>query len=170
MEPKKHECSAEMRGDARRVLDALVIALAPVGFRVERRSAGEVELAGMTALGSHHAPLVGASRIVAHASDRRLVVRAELGGVEQIRRFLTLFPLLLGVTFGVIFGGVFPLAFREKLAERGWIFLAPMLMLVVVLFLIAFVFGRLATRKFEARTRAALDALTISVASIGADS
>jgi hypothetical protein len=170
LEPKKHECSAEMRGDERRVLDALVIALAPVGFRVERRSAGELELTGLPPLmGSHHVALVGASRIVARASDRRLVLEAELGGVEQIRRFLTLLPLSMGVMSGIVFGGVFPLVFRERLAERGWIFLAPIFGMVVVLFLIAFVFGRIATKKFEARTRAALDALTVSVASIGAD-
>src|SRR5258706_12063074 len=115
MEPKKHECSAEMRGDGGRVLDALVIALAPVGFRVERRSAGEVELTGLTPMmGSHHVALVGASRIVARASDRRLVLEAELGGVEQIRRFLTLFPLSLGVMLGIVFGGVVPLVFRER--------------------------------------------------------
>jgi VIT1/CCC1 family predicted Fe2+/Mn2+ transporter len=169
MEVKTHESSAEMRGDERRVLDALVIALASVGFRVERRAAGEVEFVGLTALGAHHIALVGASRIVARASNRRLVLEAELGGVEQMRRFLTVFPLWLGVMFGTIFGVLLPTVFRQKFEERGWILLAPVLLMVVVLFLIGLVFGRLAMKKFEARTRAALDALTISVASIGAD-
>jgi hypothetical protein len=169
MEPKTHDCSAEMCGDGRRVLDALVIALAPVGFRVERRTPSEVEFVGMTAIGSHHVPLFGASRIVARAENRRLVLEAELGGVEQIRRFLRYFPLSMGVLFLTIFGGVCPLVFHERFAERGWILLAPMLGMVVVLFLIALVVVPVATRKIEARTRAALDALTISVATIGAD-
>ncbi len=169
MEPKNHETSAEMRGDGRRVLDALVIALAPVGFRVERRTASEVEFSGMPPLGSHHVPLVGASRIVARAENRRLVLKAELGGVEQIRRFLLLFPLSMGVMLGIVFGGILPLVLRQRFAERGWIFLAPIFAMVVVLSLIALVVSQFATRKFEARTRAALDALTISVASIGAD-
>jgi len=169
MEPKNHETSAEMRGDGRRVLDALVIALAPVGFRVERRTASEVEFSGMPPLGSHHVPLVGASRILARAENRRLVLKAELGGVEQIRRFLHRLPLLMGVMLGIVFGGIFPLVFRQRFSERGWYLLAPMLGMVLVFFLIALVVGPIATRKFEARTRVALDALTISVASIGAD-
>ena len=156
-----------MRGDGHRVLDALVIALAPVGFRVERRTESEVELSGMPPIGSHHVPLVGASRIVARAESRRLVLDAELGGVEKIRRFLRVLPLWLGVGFGVVFGGICPIVFHQRFSERGWILLAPMLGMVLVLFLIALVFGPLATRKFEARTRAALDALAISVASIG---
>jgi hypothetical protein len=158
-----------MRGDERRVLDALVIALASVGFRVERRAAGEVEFVGLTALGAHHIALVGASRIVARASDRRLVLEAELGGVEQLRRFMSLLPLTMGVGLAIVVGAVVPIVFRQKIEERGWILLAPMFGMVFMLFLIALVFGPIAARKFEARTRAALDALTISVASVGAD-
>jgi len=70
---------------------------------------------------------------------------------------------------GIVFGGILPLVLRQRFAERGWIFLAPIFAMVVVLSLIALVVSQFATRKFEARTRAALDALTISVASIGAD-
>jgi hypothetical protein len=169
MEPKRHECSAEMRGDRRRVLDALVIALSSSGFRVDRRSANDVELAGPARFGSQRNPIVGASRIVARASDRRLVVEAELGGVERMHRFLFLLPLQMSVVFGIVFGGVVPLVFRERFAQRGWILLAPMLGMVVVLFLIALVVGPFATRKFESMTKEALDALATSVATIGAD-
>ena len=169
MAPRTHETSAEMRGDGRRVLDALVIALSSNGFHVDRRSESEVELTGPARFASYHNPMLGASRVVARVSDRRLAVRAELGGLEQIRRLLLHLPLSMGGLFGIIFGVAVPLFFRERFAERGWILLAPMLGLVVALFLIALVVGPIAMRKFESMTRSSLDALTISVATIGAD-
>lgn len=169
MNTKTCECSADMRGDVRRVLDALVTALASNGFRVERRTAGEVELIGPKSFGSHHNPFVGASRIVARSSGRRLVLSAELGGIEWLRRFLLIFPLSLGAFFAIVFGVVFPLVHRDKLGELGWRALLPIAPVLGIFLFVGFVVRPLAVRKFESKTRAALDALTTSVASIGAD-
>jgi hypothetical protein len=169
MEPKQHECSAEMRGDAGRVLDALVIALAASGFRVERRTASEVELTGLASFSSHRSALFGVTRIVARASNRRLAITAELGGVERMRRFLLLIPLSLGGVFAILFGVVFPIVFREKRGELGWRVLLPVVPIFVVFLFIGFVVLPLVSRQVEARTRAALDALATSLASIGAD-
>ena len=169
MEPRKHESSAEMRGDGRLVLDALVTALASSGFRVERRTASEVELAGPKLHGHQHTPIVGASRIVARASSRRLQLSAELGGVDSIHRLLLVLPLSMGAFFVVVLGVLFGVVFHDKRDASGRPVLLSIVPIVGIMLLVGFVIRPLAVKKLETRTKAALDALTISVASIGAD-
>jgi hypothetical protein len=166
MEPKKHECSAEMRGDGRRVLDALVIALSSSGFRVDRRSESEVELTAPARFGSHYHPIVGASRIVAKASQRRLAITAELGGVDRMRRFLLLFPGIMCLVLVVVLGIVFSVTFGT---DHWRVICMPLGAILVIQVVTWSIVGPLASRKFESKTRAALDALATSVATIGAD-
>ena len=166
MEPKRHESSAEMRGDPRRVLDALVIALSSNGFRVDRRTDSEVELTGPARLGMHHQALAGASRIVAKAAQRRLALTAELGGVERLRRFLLILPVGICVVLVISLGGVFAFTFDRS----QWKFIATLLGSILGIELLTFlIVGPLVTRKFESKTREALDALATSVATVGAD-
>lgn len=155
-----------MRGDGRRVLDALVIALAPHGFRVERRTESEVELSGPAHIGSSHQALGGASRIVARASSRRLAITAELGGVARMRRFLLVFPVTMCGGLAVVLGTVFAFTFDAS----QWKFVGSLLGTIVGIQSVAWlIVGPLVTRKFESKTRAALDALATSVATVGAD-
>ncbi len=169
MEPRTYETSADMRGDPGRVLDALVIALAGSGFRVERRAPSEVVLAGPSPIGTHRNMLIGASRILARASARRLVITAELGGIERVRRFMLLIPLWICLSLAAVLGVVLPLVASQRPGERGWIVFAPMIPFVCIFLVVGLVVRPVATRMMELRTKQALDALAISVGTIGAD-
>ncbi len=164
MAVQTHEASAEMRGDPRAVLDALVIALASSGFRVERRTDTEVELTGPAGFGSQHQAVVGASRIVAKAAHRRLVLTAELGQVARLRRFLTFFPPAMCVALFGVLGIVFAFTFDAAKWKFVGGLLGAILGIQVVTWLIL---GPLIARKFESKAKAAIDALATSVATIG---
>lgn len=160
-EPMKHATATPFEGDAARAFDAAVLLLTNLGFRVVARSDSSLELVGPGMNSSREAALVGASRIEFRHGRGELTVEAELGGVRQMARFVSLFPLGLCLFLAVLLTAVFhlagfpPWAATIVLTVTGlnaivWFFLAPIM-----------------ARSMRTRTCRALDALVGNVASMG---
>lgn len=92
--------STNLSGDTQLALDFAANVLATHGFTIERREPGRMEFIGPGMNSTRQNPLLGASRIMLEAQSDRLSITAELGGVESMRRFMLVFPLVLGLGLG----------------------------------------------------------------------
>jgi len=102
----EYEVTAKGSQTDERILANAITTLMHHGFRLERRTDNEAELTGPGLTSTKQDPLLGASRVRLQSRDCRLRVNAELGGVQTMRRFLIWFPLILGLTLGLVFSVV----------------------------------------------------------------
>jgi hypothetical protein len=90
-------------------LHSAVTTLTHQGFRIVRRDASSATLTGPGLNSTRQNPLLGATEVNIRIANAALHLDAELGGVDFMRRFVTWFPLLLGLGLGLLFvvvGGV----------------------------------------------------------------
>lgn len=146
----EHNTSAPLAGDPARAMELALTVLTPVGFRVTERRPHELVLLGLGWNSTSASPLTGASQIRLVFEGRKVSLRAELGGLRTMGLFVTLFPLGLAATLGV----VFLLAFGMRIVA-----LAP-----VGPGLIWIVLGPFITQWYGKRVRWALDALVENIA------
>jgi hypothetical protein len=109
MNHRDYEVVAKGSQSSERTLSNAINALTYHGFRIESRTDREAELTGPGLNSTRQNPLLGASRVRLQVKNGSLQVNAELGGVQTMRRFLTWFPLILGMALGSVFsvvGGV----------------------------------------------------------------
>ena len=146
--------------DGERAVRTSLIVLAAAGLRVVGRTASSAELVAPPAVGSLRHPLLGASRLRLSFQEGRLSVAAELGGAAYLSRLVHVFPLGLILVLGLSLGVVFSLAFDgEQAADARTATLAALLAQVVVWAVV----GPLLARRFESRTRKALDIFVANV-------
>ena len=160
----QYAASLPFRGDAEKAFCLAESALTALGFRLDARTPARLELLGPGMNSSRESPLVGASRIELRSGEGKLSVEAELGGVVRVSRFVTLFPICLVLSLGIVFSTVFGLANGAGLWMGGvvgavgvnavvWIFLGPLM-----------------ARKFRSRTERALDTLLANMVAVGDNS
>lgn len=132
-------------------------ALTGIGFRITERTAGSLEMVGPGMNSSRESALVGASRI--HIRDGRgeIAVEADLGGVERMSRFVTLFPLGLCLTMFILFGAL-------SGPENSIVTVAAATGGIALLWLLL---GPLMARWIRARTCRGLDALLANMVAVG---
>lgn len=140
-------------GDERGAIDLALSALTSLGFRVTDRASGYLELQGPGMNSTSQSPLVGASRIDLRAGGGELSLRAELGGVRKMARFVVWFPLGLCALVAAALGAVFWSFGDERAALPG---IALAVGANVVLWL---VLGPWMARWIHRRTARSLDAL-----------
>jgi hypothetical protein len=157
----KYAASLPFRGDTGKAFGLAESALTAIGFRLTERTAGSVELVGPGMNNSRESALVGASRIRIVGGSGELAVEADLGGVERMARFVTLFPpglcLALGVLLSVVFSAihgpgawVIAVAAATAGAALPWLLLGPWM-----------------ARRIRARTCRGLDALLANMVVVG---
>jgi hypothetical protein len=105
--------------------------------------------------------LLGASRIRVTRGARDLSIQAELGGVQRMARFITLFPVGLSLGLGVLFFAMFSFISNH----RGWV--VPVAVVVGANALLWLILGPFLARQLYARTCSGLDALLHNMASVG---
>lgn len=112
---------------AETVLEQVLTVLATHGFHLQRRDHHSAILSGPGLRSTRQSPLLGASTIDVEIQGQNLVLDAQLGGVASMQRFLTWFPLLLGLGLALLFGVVGGLVMGQKFGvgfgvpwAQGW--------------------------------------------------
>jgi hypothetical protein len=160
-----YDTSIALGDDGGRALETSMLVLAAAGFRLAGKTASSAELTAPPSAGSLRNPLLGASRLRLSMQEGRLSVAAELGGAAYLSRLVHVLPLGLMAVLGLSLGIVFSLAFDgEQAADARTATLAALLGQVVVWAVV----GPLLARRFEARTRKALDTFVANVRLIAA--
>lgn len=163
--------SKRVSGSPESALQFALTTLTNQGFKIVRQDYHAVTLTGPGLQSTSQNPLLGASEIALRLEDRTLHLDAELGGVESMRRFITRFPLMLGLGMGVAFGVaatvVMGLQFGFRFGAPGapgwkWLLVAtcmPLLPVMPWIFL-----GPKMVRKIRQRTQDALETLVNNAA------
>ena len=119
--------SAEIQNSTDEAIQSAIVTLTNNGFAITHRDADSAELIGPGMNSTRQNPILGASKITLTTHDHSIKAEAELGGVDTMRRFLTWFPLLLGLGLGLffcfggglLFGQQFGIGFGVPWA-KGW--------------------------------------------------
>jgi hypothetical protein len=158
--PYNYHSSMPFRGEAEKALGLAESALTALGFRITEHTPASIELVGPSMNSTRQSPLVGASRVRIMNRQGELAVEAELGGVERMSRFVTLFPLGLGLVLGLVMWIVF-----SALGRAG----AGIMPAIIPLIATApwLVIGPLMARSIRARTGRALDVLVANMVVVG---
>jgi hypothetical protein len=160
----RYESTAPLKGNSVRALDAAAIVLTSAGFKLVRKTTSVAELTAVPDDRFHQNPLVGASRVTLTTAGGRLSAVAELGGVARLVRLLRIFPTVAILAAGIAMGLVVLFVWRDRRpivwAVPGVFVGADLVFLLVIVPLVA--------RRFESRTRSALDTL-VSNAALMAD-
>jgi hypothetical protein len=157
----QYTAAMPFRGDAGKAFALAVSALTSIGFRLTDRTAASLEMLGPGMNSSRQSPLVGASRVRVEAASGELRLDADLGGVQRMSRFVTLFPPALWLSLGVVFVVLFSVSF----GLGAWII--PVVAIPAGLALLWLVLGPLLTRGIRARTCRALDTLLANMVATG---
>lgn len=164
-------------GDVETAFETASRVLMANGFAVTEQRDRLMEFTGPGMRSTKQNPILGASRIVMEADYDSLHLDAELGGVDQMRRFLTYFPqamsagfvLFFGVVMGFVFGQVFGMGFGVPFAQgwRWFLFVVPLATAGLAPWP---VLAPLMVRGIRERTVAALDTLLNNMAAAGSRS
>jgi len=148
------------QGQFRDALTLAIGALTTLGFRVAARDEQAIEFMGPGLNSTRQNALLGATRIRLEASGGQLAVRAELGGIRWLRRFLLLFPSMLclgiGVMLIVVFSFVKPAALQKLEAALAVIVGSHMVVRMIV--------GPVIAQRFETKCQRSLDTLIANLA------
>ncbi|MEM8671062.1 MAG: hypothetical protein AAGG48_26285 [Planctomycetota bacterium] len=164
--------SVTFEGDPGKVLSAASQILMPQGFTVTQQQEHRLEFDGPGMNSSRQDPIRGASEITVEAAHGRVTVCAEYGGVESMRRFVTRFPLLLGLGIGAINGVILFVVmvichFSGVPLQRHWpiVWLTPLFVVGIPLLAVSpwFFLGPALARKLQEKTTQALDSLLSNV-------
>lgn len=155
----RYSTSATSSKPMQSVLQSALVLLTTSGFEIVDRRENRVDLVGPGLHSSRQNPILGASRIQLRIVDRELMLEAELGGVESMRRFLMIFPFALGLGLGLAFAflgavGIMPplgVGFGAEWVLRIGMGILPVLPWLVISPLIA--------NAIKSRTQRALDVL-----------
>lgn len=148
----QHEEFVNFSGSEERAISTALGTLLPLGFQVESQGSAHLFVTNNRYRSAQDSPLLGISRAEFNFSRFTLNVKAELGGVEKIRRFL-LFVLLGSCVFdAVLFTALW--FFIEDLHIKTWLLVFPLVILLPWVFI-----GPYMSRWLKNRTVDALKAL-----------
>jgi hypothetical protein len=112
------------RSDA---LQTAITTLTNNGFAITHRDAASASLTGPGLYSTKQNPILGATKVLLSVHNKSLNAEAELGGVDAMQRFLTRFPLLLGLGLGTVLGVVGGYLFGQQFGvgfgvpwAQGW--------------------------------------------------
>src|SRR5688500_4455846 len=115
----RYAASLPFAADPSRALSLADSALTSVAFRITHRTPTSAEYLGPGMTGSRQSPLLGASRSLISISSGQLSLEADLGGVQRLARFVTIFPIALPLVLGVILTLTFRLIFGPRFGAAG---------------------------------------------------
>jgi hypothetical protein len=148
-------------GRASKALEVARSTFLPQGFQLVASSDTELRVAGPGMNSTRGDPLKGISEASIIARSSAIEIKATLGGVEKMKKFLIFFPLGMALLFLIVFG---ILALTQPVLRRPWFFLIPILALSPWLFL-----APLMSRMIWRRTTQAIDTLLNNMVMLGKD-
>lgn len=161
----QHTNTIPFDGDTGRAFDLAMSSLTSLGFRVVSRDETRMEMAGPGMNSSRQSALLGASRLRLTRGIQELSVQAELGGVETMARFVTLFPIVLVLGLGIIFVLLAAVQQGGQMPSRAS--LVPVIAAVAPNAALWLILGPWMARRIGRKTREALDALLNNMAVAG---
>ena len=157
----QYAASLPFSGDTDRAFGLAESALTGIGFQITERTAESVSLVGPGMNNTRQSALGGASRIHILSGRGELALEADLGGVEWMSRFVTLFPPGLCLFLAILFLGVFGVV----LGPGPW--MIPAAAVPGGMALIWLVLGPLIARHIRAQTCRGLDTLLANMVAVG---
>jgi hypothetical protein len=148
-------------GRASKALEVARSTFLPQGFQVVASNDYELRVTGPGINSTRENPLKGISAASIITGPSAIEMKATLGGVEKMKKFLIFFPLGMAVLFLIVFG---VLALTLPAFRHPWIFLIPILALSPWLFL-----APLMSRMIGRRTIEAIDTLLNNMVMLGTD-
>lgn len=128
-----HETSIAYSGDSQRAMDMALQTLLPLGFQIESQGSAHLIVSNSSYNSTRQSGLKGISRAEFNAGHSTLSVRAELGGVERLQRFLLFLLLGVGVFDTLMLTGLW--YFLETLRAHTWFLAIPILSLLPWVFI-----------------------------------
>lgn len=140
------------------------------GFAVSEKNSLAIEFRGPGMNSTRQNPILGATRIRISTDTDRLVLDAELGGVERMKRFLTVFPASMAVGFAIFFGigmgiwsgQIFGVGFGVPFLQ-GWHWTLAIVPIAVLPLCPWLILSPMMTRALAAKTSRALDTLLTNI-------
>jgi hypothetical protein len=148
-------------GNTGKAFDLAGVVLTALGFRIVARDDSSLDATGPGLNSSRQNALLGASRIQVMRRSAELALEAELGGVQRLARFVTLFPVGLSLFLCVLFFVLFSLLFDHFL----WVL--PVVAMTGANALLWLILGPLLARHFRGRTCQGIDVLLNNMAVAG---
>jgi hypothetical protein len=148
-------------GEAAKALEVARSTFLPQGFQLVSSTDYELRVTGPGINSTRENPLKGITEalIVIRPSASAIEMRATLGGVEKMKKFLTFFPLGMAILFLLVFG---VLALTVPALRNPLFFLIPILALSPWLFLAPWM-----SRMIGRRTTQAIDTLLNNMVMLG---
>jgi hypothetical protein len=148
-------------GRASKALEVARSTFLPQGFQFVASNDYELRVTGPGINSTRENPLKGISAALIITGPSAIEMKATLGGVEKMKKFLIFFPMGMAVLFLIVFG---VLALTQPAFRHPWIFLIPILALSPWLFL-----APLMSRMIGSRTMQAIDTLLNNMVMLGTD-
>ncbi len=146
------EDKLDFNGDAASAFDIALRTLLPLGFEIESQGSSHLTVKSPGMNSTRQNPLQGISYADFTIEHSSLQVRAELGGVDRLQRFLVLLLLGMGMFDSLVFLGLW--YFLDKLHAQPWFLIIPLLT-----FLPWIIIAPLLARWIGKRTRDSLGSL-----------
>ena len=115
-------------GDGERAIDIALQTLLPLGFRIESQGSSHLTVTNQHYNSTKQDALMGITRAEFDLSRSALTVRAELGGVERMQKFLLFILLGLGAFDVLLFTGLW--YFIPELHAQTWFLFIPLVALI----------------------------------------
>lgn len=147
-----HEEFVSFSGDGARAISTALQTLLPLGFQVESQGSSHLFVTNSRYRSAQDSPLSGISRAEFNLDRFSLNVKAELGGVEKMRRYLLIVLLGSSIFDAVLFTALW--YFIEELHAKTWLLVFPLVILLPWIFI-----GPYMSRWLKNRTVDALKAL-----------
>ncbi len=152
-----HEISIPYSGGSQQAINVALQTLLPLGFQIESQGSAHLIVSNKTYNSTRQSALMGISRAEFNADRSTLSVRAELGGVERLQRFLLFILLGVGIFDTLVLTALW--YFLETLRAHTWFLIIPLISLLPWIFI-----APRMTIWIRQRTEDALDVLLSNMA------
>ena len=127
----EHRLSIPLRGSPEAAIEAARVQFMANGFRIDQAGDGEIDVTGPGMHNTQQNPIVGVSNAKITVSSSHIDIRAELGGVQFMQRFVYIFPpalcAFLAITFAFVPGSPKHSALMAFGPALPWLLISPIM-------------------------------------------
>jgi len=152
-----HEEFVNFNGGGEHAFGIALQTLLPLGFQVEAQGSSHLIVSSKGFRSTRQHPLQGITRAEFNASRSALTVKAELGGVDWLARFILILVLGMAAFDTLLFTGLW--YFLDELHQSTWMLAIPLASFLPWIFLAPYMI-----RMFKKRTVDALKTLLDNMA------
>ena len=146
----RYEKTEQFEGDLTKAIEVAKNTFLPNGFQIINSSDLALEVANRSGLwGYNQHPLNGVSKAWVSKSHGGVTLKAELGGVTKMVKYLTFFISAMVIFFLLVFGIVFGLAQGQPVSKVLLISLGPFVPWLIIIPLMGIWFKNRACRALD---------------------